>query len=58
VQQLDGMGTWQTLVTISEPTTGSWTGAPLGVPLPTQFRVAAVDVMGGEAVSEVVEVGA
>ena len=52
VQQLDGMGEWQSLVTITEPTIGSWTGAPLPVPPPTQFRVVAVDVMGGEAASE------
>jgi hypothetical protein len=50
------MGAWQTLVTITESTVGNWTGAPLGVPLPTQFRVVAVDALGGEAVSNVVEV--
>ena len=49
------MGEWQSLVTITEPTIGSCTGAPLPVPPPTQFRVVAVDMMGGEAASEVVE---
>jgi hypothetical protein len=58
VQQLGDMATWQSLATITAPSVGNWTGAPLGVPLPTQFRVVAVDAMGGEAVSEAVEVGA
>ncbi|OIO94587.1 MAG: hypothetical protein AUJ96_28395 [Armatimonadetes bacterium CG2_30_66_41] len=51
------MATWQPLATITESTVGSWTGTPLPVPLPAQFRVAAVDAMGGEAVGNVVEVG-
>jgi len=58
VQQMDGMGTWQTRVTLSDPTTQNWTGAPMPVPFPRHFRVVAVDTMGGEAVSEAVEVGA
>ncbi|OIO93942.1 MAG: hypothetical protein AUJ96_29360 [Armatimonadetes bacterium CG2_30_66_41] len=57
-QQLDGMGTWQILATIPTSTVANWTGAPLPVPPPRQFRVVAVDAMGGEAVSEAVEVGA
>jgi hypothetical protein len=56
VQQLDDTATWQTLATIAVSTVGSWTGTPLSVPPPTQFRVVAVDAMGGEAVSNVVEV--
>ena len=56
VQQLDGMGMWQSLVTIPAPTIANWTGPPLPVPPPRQFRVVAVDAMGGEAASEVVEV--
>jgi len=58
VQQIDGVGTWQTLATIPTSTVANWTGAPLPVPPPRQFRVVAVDAMGGEAVSEAVEVGA
>jgi len=56
VQQLDGMSTWQTLVMISTSTIANWTGAPLLVPPPRQFRVVAVDAMGGEAASEAVVV--
>jgi hypothetical protein len=56
VQQLDETATWQTLATMVESTVGSWTGTPLSVPLPTQFRVVAVDAMSGEAGSNVVEV--
>ncbi|PIU94753.1 MAG: hypothetical protein COS65_05995 [Armatimonadetes bacterium CG06_land_8_20_14_3_00_66_21] len=56
VQQMDGMGTWQTRVTLPDSTTQNWTGAPLPVPPPRHFRVVAVDTMGGEAASEAVEV--
>ena len=55
IQQMDGMGTWQTRVTINDSTTANWTGAPLPVPPPRHFRVVAVDAMGGEAASEEVE---
>ncbi len=52
VQQRDEMAMWRSLATI-----GSWTGAPLPVPPPRQFRGVAVDTMGGEAASDSVEVG-
>ena len=55
IQQMDGMGTWQTRVTLSDSTTQNWIGAPLPVPPPRHFRVVAVDAMGGEAASEEVE---
>jgi len=56
IQQMDGMGTWQTRVTLPDSTTQNWTGAPLPVPPPRHFRVVAVDTMGGEAASDSVEV--